>query len=145
MRDHLHYLLLDGFDPDTGELTLRVGLASTQDSGPGILRLKLFLGHAGDPIQPLRRELQTHVQMPIPPSWDKGLKIIIRAIEDEISSPEGRDPQRYTWVRTQILHPTDDRRSTLNHPVARQVEILWSWAQRMEQEEDHIRSERAHV
>ncbi len=139
MRDHLHYLLLDGFDPDTGELTLRVGLASTLDSGPSVLRLKLFLGHAGDPIQPLRRELQTHVQMPIPPSWDKGLKVIIRAIEDEIATPEGRDAQRYTWVRTQILHPTDDRRSTLNHPVARQIEILWNWAQRMEQEEEHIR------
>lgn len=139
MRDHLHYLLLDGFDPDTGELTLRVGLASTLDTGPAVLRLKLFLGHAGDPIQPLRRELQTHVQMPIPPSWDKGLKVIIRAIEDEIAGAEGRDPQRYTWVRTQILHPTDERRSTLNHPVARQVEILWSWAQRMEQEEEHVR------
>ncbi len=139
MRDHLHYLLLDGFDPDTGELTLRVGLASTLESAPAVLRLKLFLGHAGDPIQPLRRELQTHVQMPIPPSWDKGLKVIIRAIEDEISSPAGRDPQRYAWVRTQILHPTDDRRSTLNHPVARQVEILWNWAQRMEQEDDRIR------
>jgi tetratricopeptide (TPR) repeat protein len=140
MRDHLHYLLLDGFDPDTGELALRVGLTSTAESDPSVLRLRLFLGHSGDPIQPLRRELQTHVQMPIPPTWDKGLKIIIRAIEDELTTPQGRESHRYTWVQTQILHPTDDRRGTLNHPVARQIEILWDWAQRMEQEGEAIRT-----
>jgi tetratricopeptide (TPR) repeat protein len=78
--------------------------------------------------------------MPIPPIWDKGLKIIIRAIEDEVETPQGRDPQRYTWVQTQILHPTEERRGTLNHPVARQAEILWDWAQRLEQEGDTMRA-----
>jgi tetratricopeptide (TPR) repeat protein len=140
MRASLKYLLLDGFDPETGELMLRVGIEPEDPSAPDVLRLKLFLGHDGDAIQPLRRELQTHVQMPIPPLWDKGLKIIIRAIEDEVETPQGRDPQRYTWVQTQILHPTDERRGTLNHPVARQVEILWGWAQRMDQERDPIRT-----
>ena len=125
MRSNLHYLLLDSFDPDSGELALRVGISAEDDPVPGLLRLKLFLGNSGDAIQPLRRELQTHVQMPIPALWDKGLKVIIRAIEDEIETPHGRDPQRYAWVQTQILHPTDERRGTLNHPVPRQVEILW--------------------
>jgi tetratricopeptide (TPR) repeat protein len=140
MRDHLHYLLMDGFDPDTGELAIRVGLTTAAEATPSVLRLKLYLGRSGDPVQPLRRELQTHVQMPIPPNWDKGLKVIIRAIEDELATPQGRNPQRYTWVQTQMLHPTEDRRSTLNHPVSRQVEILWDWAQRMEQEGEGIRT-----
>jgi len=140
MRDHLHYLLMDGFDPDTGELALRVGWAMATEAAPSVLRLKLGLGRPGDAIQPLRRELQTHVQMPLPPAWDKGLKVIIRAIEDELATPQGRNPQRYAWVQTQILHPTEDRRSTLNHPVARQVEILWDWAQRMEQEGEGVRT-----
>jgi len=51
-------------------------------------------------------------------------------------SPGGREPNRYTWVRTQVLHPTDERRGTLSHPVARQAEVLWDWAQRAEQEGD---------
>jgi tetratricopeptide (TPR) repeat protein len=140
MRGNLKYLLLDGFDPDTGELALRVGLSIDEDLAPNLLRVKLFLGHAGDTIQPLRRELQTHIQMPIPPLWDKGLKVIIRAIEDELETPQGRNPQRYAWVQTQILHPTDERRGTLNHAVPRQVEILWDWAQRLEQEGDTIRT-----
>lgn len=140
MRDHLHFLLMDGFDPDTGELAIRIGLTTALETSPSVLRLKLYLGRTGDPVQPLRRELQTHVQMPIPPAWDKGLKVIIRAIEDELSTPQGRNPQRYVWVQTQILHPTEDRRSTLNHPVARQVEILWDWAQRMEQDGEAIRT-----
>jgi len=140
MRAYLKYLLLDGFDPDTGELTLRVGIEAEDRSAPDLLRLKLFLGHNDDAIQPLRRELQTHVQMPIPPLWDKGLKIIIRAIEDEVETPQGRDPQRYAWVQTQILHPTEERKGTLNHPVSRQVEILWDWAQRLEQEGDTMRA-----
>lgn len=140
MRDHLHYLLMDGFDPDTGELTVRVGLTTATDSAPSVLRLKLYLGRSGDPIQPLRRELQTHVQMPIPPAWDKGLKVIIRAIEDELATPQGRNPHRYVWVQTQILHPTEDRKSTLNHQVARQVEILWDWAQHMEQDGETVRT-----
>jgi len=132
--------MLDGFDPDTGELTLRIGLVAASELAPSVLRLKLFLGRPGDPIQPLRRELQTHVQMPIPPLWDKGLKVIIRAIEDELATPQGRNPQRYLWVQTQILHPTDERRGTLNHPVNRQIEVLWDWAQRMEQEGEAIRT-----
>lgn len=140
MRGNLKYLLLDGFDPDRGELALRVGLGIEDETAPDLLRVKLFLGHAGDTIQPLRRELQTHIQMPIPPLWDKGLKIIIRAIEDELETPQGRNPQRYAWVQTQILHPTDERRGTLNHAVPRQVEILWDWAQRLEQEGDHVRT-----
>jgi tetratricopeptide (TPR) repeat protein len=140
MRDHLHYLLLDGFDPETGELALRVGINPRLETGPSVLRLRLFLGRQGDPIQPLRRELQTHVQMPIPPAWDKGLKIIIRAIEDELATPQGRHAQRYVWVQTQILHPVDDRKSTLNHPIARQVEVLWDWAQKMDQEGEEVRA-----
>ncbi len=140
MRPQLHYLLLDGFDPDTGDLMLRVGLISGEKSTPSVLRLRLLLGRPQDPITHLRREIQIHVQMPIPPNWDKGLKVIIRAIEDELAAPHGRDPKRYTWVQTQILHPTDERRSTLNHPVARQVEILWDWAQRMEQDDAPIRT-----
>lgn len=140
MRSHLHYLLLDGFDPDTGELTLRVGAFEEESREAQVLRLKLHLGRNSDPLQPLRRELQTHVQMPVPPLWDKGLKIIVRAIEDELATEPGRQPQRYVWVRTQILHPTDERRGTLNHPVARQAEILWDWAQRFDQDGDAIRA-----
>jgi hypothetical protein len=134
MRAQLHYLLLDGFDPDTGELGLRVRVDSELPGETRFLRLKLHLGRSGDPLQPLRRELQTHVQMPIPPLWDRGLKIVIRAIEDELATPEGRNPARYTWVQTQLLHPTEERRGTLNHPVARQADILWDWAQRAEKE-----------
>ena len=133
MRAHLGYLLLDGFDPDTGELMLRMGV--TQENGaPQALRLKLHLGRSGDPLQPLRRELQTHVQMPVPPLWDRGLKTIISALESELAQPNGREPARYLWVRTQLLHPTDERRCTLNHPVPRQAEILWDWSQRWDQE-----------
>ena len=87
MRAQLHYLLLDGFDPDTGELGLRVRVDSELPGETRFLRLKLHLGRSGDPLQPLRRELQTHVQMPIPPLWDRGLKIVIRAIEDELATP----------------------------------------------------------
>ncbi|MBI4912588.1 MAG: hypothetical protein HY823_07615 [Acidobacteria bacterium] len=139
-RPHLRYLLLDGFDPDTGELALRVGAHGGEDLGPQVLRLKLHLGRSGDALQPLRRELTTHVQMPLPPAWEKGLKLIIRAIEDELAAAEGRDPLRYLWVQTQVLHPTDPRRSTLNHPIPAQTEILWDWAQRLEQEEDLARA-----
>ncbi len=133
-RAALRFLLLDGFDPDTGELALRVAYTASEPVGPALLRLKLHLGRAGDPVAPLRRELQNHVQMPLPPLWDRGLKVIIRAVEDELATPEGRQPSRYTWVQTQVLHPADERRCTLNHPVARQVDILMDWAQRLEQE-----------
>lgn len=140
MRLHLHYLLLDGFDPDTGELGLRVGTRQESGETAQILRLKLHLGRAGDPLQPLKRELQTHVQMPVPPLWDTGLKVIANAIEDDLAQEGGRQPQRYLWVQTQILHPTDERRSTLRHTVPRQVEILWDWAQRFDQEADALRA-----
>ena len=136
MSAHLQYLLLDGFDPDTGELALRVRVDSQLGPEAHFLRLKLHLGRTGDTLQPLRRELQTHVQMPIPPLWDRGLKVIIRAIEDELATPEGRNAARYTWVQTQVLHPSDERRGTLNHPVARQAEVLWEWAQRADAERD---------
>ncbi len=140
MRAHLRYLLLDGFDPETGELALRASAHGGEAMGPQLLRLKLHLGRHGDALQPLRRELTNLVQMPMPPLWDRGLKLFIRAIEDELNQPEGRDPKRYLWVQTQILHPSDERRSTLNHPVARQVEILWDWAQRLDQEGDGPRA-----
>ncbi len=133
-RAALRFLLLDGFDPDTGELALRVAYLASEPVGPALLRLKLHLGRSGDPLAPLKKELQNHVQMPLPPLWDRGLKVIIRAVEDELSTPEGRQPARYTWVQTQVLHPADERRCTLNHPVARQVDILMDWAQRLEQE-----------
>jgi len=136
MRAHLQYLLLDEFDPDTGELALRVRVEVDPPTGMRYLRLKLHLGRTGDPLQPLRRELQTHVQMPIPPLWDRGLKVIIRAIEEELASAHGRDGSRYTWVRTQVLHPVEERRGTLGHSVARQAEVLWDWSQRAEQEGD---------
>lgn len=138
MRPHLRFLLLDGFDPDTGELALRVGFDVGQ--GPQLLRIRLHLGRGGDALQPLRRQLSTVIQMPLPPLWDKGLKLILRAIEDDLAAHDGRDPGRYVWVQTQILHPTDEKRSTLNHQVSRQVDILWAWAQRMDHEGDVIRS-----
>ena len=119
MRSHLRYLLLDGFDPETGELALRVSAHGGDALGPQLLRLKLHLGRHGDALQPLRRELTNLVQMPLPQLWDRGLKLFIRAIEDELNLPEGRDARRYMWVQTQILHPSDERRSTLNHPVQR--------------------------
>ena len=136
MRAHLQYLRLDGFDPDTGELALRVRVETEPPSELRFLRLKLHLGRTGDPLQPLRRELQTHVQMPIPTLWDRGLKIVIRALEDELAAPGGRDPFRYAWVRTQILHPSEERKGTLTHPVARQADVLWDWAQKAENEGD---------
>jgi len=139
-RPFLRFLLLDGFDPDTGELALRVGVHGGDELGAQLLRLKLHLGRSGDALQPLRRELQSHVQMPLPPAWDKGLKLIIRAVEDELEGPGGREPVRYLWVTTQILHPSDPKRSTLNHPVAAQTEILWEWALRLEQEGDAQRA-----
>lgn len=139
-RASLRFLLLDGFDPDTGELALRVGYTGAEPVGPALIRIKLHLGRAGDPLASLKKELQTHVQMPLPPLWDRGLKVIIRAVEDELSAPEGRHPGRYTWVQTQVLHPADERRCTLNHPVQRQVDILVEWAQRMEQDGEPRRS-----
>lgn len=140
MRFVLQYLLLDGFDPDTAELALRIGTTVEGTKDAHVLRLRLHLGRNQDPLQPLRRELQTHLQMPLPALWDKGLRIIIRAIEDEMASEDGRQLQRYTWVRTQMMHPVDERRSTLNHPMVRQTEILRDWAQRFDQEGDSLRA-----
>lgn len=140
MKAQLHFLLLDGFDPDTGELALRVALHGEGDEAERMLRMKLHLGRGGDPLLPLRRELQTHALATVPPLWDKGLKLIIRALEDDMGGPEGRHAGRYRWVRTQVLHPTDERRATLNHAVARQAEILWEWAQRFDQAGDAVKA-----
>lgn len=139
MRPSLAYLLADGFDPDTGELSLRVGLTPGGPEDPDVLRLRLYLGRTGDPLLPLRRELSTHLQATLPPAWDHGLKVIIHAVEDELSKPEGREPARYAWVQTQIFHPADARWTTLGHPVPRQVEILWDWSRRLDQQGHRIR------
>ena len=116
MRPHLRYLMLDDFDPDTGELALRAAFHPGVD-GPQILRLRLHLGRAGDPLDPLRRELRTHARMPLPPLWEQGMKVIIHALEEELEGPDGRNPVRYLWVRTQMLHPSEASRGTPNHPV----------------------------
>jgi len=140
MRAHLRFLILDGFDPDTGELALRVAFQSGLETGLELIRLHLHLGRPGNPLEPLSRELRTHVQMPVPPLWEHGLKTIIHAIEEELAGPDGRNPLRYLWVRTQLLHPAEAARSTPNHPVARQVEILRDWANRLDQEGQALRA-----
>lgn len=140
MRAHLRFLLLDDFDPDTGELALRVAFQPGTDLGPELLRIHLHLGRAGNPLEPLSRELRTHVQMPVPPLWEQGLKTIIHAVEEELAGPEGRNPLRYLWVRTQVLHPTDPARCTPSHPVSRQVEILRDWAHRLDRDGQPLRA-----
>ena len=140
MRAHLRFLLLDDFDPDTGELALRVAFQPGQEPGLELIRLRLHLGRAGNPLEPLIRELRTHVQMPMPPLWEHGLKTIVHAIEEELGGPDGRNALRYLWVRTQLLHPAEAARSTPNHPVARQVEILRDWAHRLDQEGQSLRA-----
>jgi hypothetical protein len=140
MRAHLRFLILDDFDPDTGELALRVAFQPGAEPGLEMLRLRLHLGRAGNPMEPLIRELRTHVQMPLPPLWEHGLKTVIHAIEEELAGPEGRHALRYLWVRTQLLHPADASRSTPNHPVARQVDVLRGWAQRLDQEGQSLRA-----
>lgn len=140
MRAHLRFLILDDFDPDTGELALRVAFQPGQEPGLELIRLRLHLGRTGNALEPLIRELRTHVQMPMPPLWDFGLKTIIRAIEDDLSNPDGRNALRYLWVRTQLLHPAEPARSTPNHPVVRQVEILRDWAHRLDQEGQCLRA-----
>ncbi len=139
MRAALGFLLLDAFDPDTGELTLRVGLEGEGGDHP-VLRVKLHLGRSGDPLDVLKRELRTHAQMALPPLWEHGLRTIIHALEAELEGPEGRNPVRYLWVGTQVLHPSDPHQGTPNHPVAQQVEILRAWAHRMEEVGERIRS-----
>lgn len=133
MRAHLRFLILDDFDPDTGELALRVAFQPGPEPALELIRLRLHLGRAGNPLDPLSRELRTHVQMPVPPLWEHGLRTIVHAIEEELAAPEGRNPLRYLWVRTQLLHPADPARSTPNHTVPRQVEVLRDWANRLDQ------------
>jgi len=144
MRAQLHFLILDDFDPDTGELALRLafqpGLEGGEPPGLELIRLRLHLGRSGNPLEPLIRELRTHVQMPIPPLWEHGLKTIIHAIEEELAGPDGRNALRYLWVRTQLLHAADPARSTPNHPVPRQVEILRDWARRLDQDGQPMRA-----
>ncbi len=140
MRAHLRFLILDDFDPDTGELALRVAFQPGPEPGLELIRLRLHLGRSGNPLDPLSRELRTHVQMPMPPLWEHGLKTIVHAIEEELSGPDGRNALRYLWVRTQILHPAEPSRSTPNHPVPRQVEVLRDWAHRLDQEGQSLRA-----
>ena len=140
MRAHLRFLILDDFDPDTGELTLRVAFQPGVEPALELIRLRLHLGRSGNPLDPLSRELRTHVQMPVPPLWEHGLKTIVHAIEEELNGPEGRNALRYLWVRTQLLHPADPARSTPNHPVVRQVEVLRDWAHRLDQEGQALRA-----
>jgi tetratricopeptide (TPR) repeat protein len=132
IRTDLDFLLLDGFDPETGELALRVGLKSDEPDVPRLLRLKLHLGRKGDPLQPLRRELSRHVRVPMPPLWDRGLRLVVRAVEEDMAGPGGRDPDRYLWVETRILHPSDERRCTINHSLEAQSRILFDWGLRLE-------------
>jgi tetratricopeptide (TPR) repeat protein len=132
MRTDLDFLLLDGFDPETGELALRVALKSDQPDVPRFLRMKLHLGRRGDPVQPLRRELESHVRVPMPPLWERGLRLIIRALEEDMAGPGGRDSMRYLWVETQLLHPSDAKRCTINHSLEDQARILFDWALRLE-------------
>jgi hypothetical protein len=140
MRAHLRFLILDDFDPDTGELALRVAFQPGPDPGLELLRLRLHLGRAGNPLDPLSRELRTHVQMPLPPLWEHGLKTIIHAIEEELAGPDGRNALRYLWVRTQILHPADPAPTTPHHSVQHQVEVLRGWAHRLDQEGQPMRA-----
>ena len=132
MRAVLDFLLLDGFDPATGELALRVALAQTEPEDPRFLRLRLKLGHPGDPLQPLKRELATHLRLPLPAPWERGLRLVIHAIEEDMARPGGGAGSIHDWVKTQIMHPSDDRRSTLGHPMAEQARILFGWAERLE-------------
>ena len=140
MRAHLRFLILDDFDPDTGELALRMAFQPGAEPGLELIRLRLHLGRPGNPLDPLSRELRTQVQMPVPPLWEHGLKTIIHAVEEELSGPQGRQTLRYLWVRTQLLHPSDPARSTPNHPVPRQVEVLRDWAHRLDQEGQSLRA-----
>ena len=140
MRAHLRFLILDDFDPDTGELALRVAFQPGADAALELLRLRLHLDRSGNPLDPLSRELRTQVQMPMPPLWEHGLRTIIHAVEEELAGPEGRQALRYLWVRTQLLHPSDPSRCTPNHPVLRQVEVLRDWAHRLDQEGQALRA-----
>jgi hypothetical protein len=132
MAATIDFLLLDGFDPDVGELALRVGIKQGSNEGPRFLRLKLPLGHDNDPLQPLRRELSTHMRIQLPALWERGIKLIIHAIEADLAGPQGRDPATHMWVKTQIMHPSDERRCTLNHTIETQARVLYEWAEKLE-------------
>ncbi|MDR0498413.1 MAG: hypothetical protein LBH03_01600 [Holophagales bacterium] len=136
----LEFLLLDGFDPETGELALRVALTQTSPDYPRFLRLKLHLGRGDDQLQPLKRELSSHLRVPLPVLWERGMKLIIHAIEDDLTRPDGRNPAFHTWVQTQIMHPTDERRSTLNHSIEEQAQILFNWSQKLESNNEPARA-----
>lgn len=140
MRPALGFLILDGFDPETGELSLRVALQPAEAGNLEMVRIRLHLGRAGEPLDPLRRELRTHAQTWLPPLWEQGLRTIVHALESELAGPGGRQPLRYLWVQTQVLHPADMARSTPNHPVPHQVEILRDWSLRMAQEGEAFRA-----
>jgi tetratricopeptide (TPR) repeat protein len=140
IHTELDFLLLDGFDPETGELALRVALSSDKPDVPRFLRMKLHLGRKGDPLQPLRRELTHHVRAPLPPLWERGLKLIVHALEEDMAGPGGRDPAKYLWVETQILHPSDERRCTINHSLEAQAQILFDWGLRLESNIDAPRA-----
>lgn len=139
MRPALGYLLFDGFDPETGELALRAALRPAA-GGWEMLRVKLHLGRAGEPLEPLRRELRTHAQTSLPPLWEQGLRTIVHALEAELEAPGGRSQLRHLWVQTQVLHPADMARSTPNHPVSQQVEILRDWSLRLAQDGEPLRA-----
>jgi len=140
MGTTLEFLLLDGFDPETGELALRIALTQTSPDYPRFLRLKLHLGRGSDPLQPLKRELSSHLRVTLPALWERGLKLIIHALEDDLTRPDGRDPALHTWVQTQIMHPTDERRSTLNHSIEAQAQILFDWSQKLESNNEPARA-----
>ena len=55
MRAHLRFLILDGFDPDTGELALRAAFQSGPEPGLDLIRLRLHLGRTGNALEPLSR------------------------------------------------------------------------------------------
>jgi len=128
----LDFLLFDGFDPESGELAIRIAITQDGGDGPRFLRLKLQLGGNGDPLQPIKRELATHLRIPLPPLWERGIKLVIHAIEADLAAPNGRDPALHAWVQTQIMHPSDMKRSTINHSIEAQAQILYEWGQRLE-------------
>jgi hypothetical protein len=128
----LDFLLFDGFDPESGELALRIAITHDGGDAPRFLRLKLQLGGSGDTLQPIKRELASHLKIPLPPLWERGIKLIIHAIEADLAAPNGRDPALHAWVQTQIMHPSDGRRSTINHTIEAQAQILYEWGQRLE-------------
>jgi len=128
----LDFILFDGFDPESGELALRIAVVQDAGDGPRFLRLKLQLGGSGDPLQPIRKELASHLRSALPPLWERGIKLVIQAIEADLVRPNGSNPALYAWVQTQILHPTDGRLSTINHTIEAQAQILYEWGQKLE-------------